>query len=347
MKRLRFIFVLFLISAFSLLVLFYLYQSLRSEPGRLNAEAEAFLLIKVVFWGGAGLIAATLIRFLFSRVQEEKRPEPQEGGLLVNTFQDVIHELKQKERALTKINEGTQAYLTEMKILQEQLEMKKRLVLMGEMSAFIAHEFRNYMGTILGFASMLSKEFQPTQSGAAMTAAIIRELSTMEQLITDLLSYGKNLFLTLTDTPITPLIEELLDAFGHDLDKNLRIEFVTVLEVCNANMDPTLMKQALSNLIRNGIEAMTSEEEIDSRILTVTAGYRTDRFLEIKVSNTGRGIPMDQQEKIFLPFFTTKEKGSGLGLALVQKIILAHNGTVSMESTKEKGTTFIITLPQS
>ncbi|MEK7747706.1 MAG: ATP-binding protein [Nitrospirota bacterium] len=466
-KRFRFIFILFAIGIFSLLVLFYLYQSLRLDSPRANAEAEAFFLIKVVFWGGGGLIVASFIRFLLSRAAEDRKPEKKDTGLLVDTYQDVIHELKQKERALTEINEGTKAYaltienynehilksvtsgvvtfncdrkittlnpaaeeilgisssvvmgqicegvfdansvfssllhetliehnklsrkesdvlrpdgekislgltasplrdqkgsvigaiivftdLTEMKVLQEQLEMKKRLALMGEMSAFIAHEFRNYMGTILGFTSMLSKEFTPKDPGFSMTSAIIRELSTMEQLITDLLSYGKNPFLTLTHTDVILMIQEVMDSFqsaGHVAPKETHqtIRFISQFQPCEASIDPILMRQALSNLIRNALEAMALDGETYPGKLTATAGYLGDRFVEIKISNTGRGIPKDQLEKIFLPFFTTKEKGSGLGLALVQKIVLAHNGILSVENEEDVGTTFIMTIPRT
>ncbi len=386
------------------------------------------------------LVYQQLRRFFLKQSSPEKpEQEREEGGLLVNTFQDVIHQLKQKERVLEQMNknilhsvtsgvvtfdcdgkimmlnpaaeiilglkqeavlgkgcdsvfganntlstfmqetltqkkdairkesfavrsDGKKVWLglttsalrdpkgtmigaiivftdlTEMKMLREQVDLKKRLVIMGEMSAFIAHEFRNYMGTILGFASMLSKEFSPADPGVTMTSAIIRELATMEQLIADLLSYGKHSFLTLKKTAMIPLIESVLDSFRLD---NPTVLFLTEFQSCEAEIDPVLMRQSLSNLIRNALEAI---EPTGGR-LTVSAGYLGDRFVEIKVNNTGRPIPADQIDKIFLPFFTTKEKGNGLGLALVQKIILSHSGTLSVESKEESGTTFTISFP--
>lgn len=392
-------------------------------------------------------------RFFLSRFSQDKtKKERGEGGLLVNTFQGVIHELKQKERVLEQTKEEAQAYaktmenynqnilrsvtsgvitfncdgnvttvnpaaeailgfkreailgkscegafgannsfspfvqetldqkkevlreesegvrsdgqkvwlglttsalrnqkgiiigaiivftdLTEMKVLQDQVDLKKRLALLGEMSAFIAHEFRNYMGTIWGFASMISKELKTNAGAQAMTAGIIRELATMEQLIADLLSYGKKPVLTLQQTAIVPLIEEAMANFGAVL-------FNTEFEACEAAVDPVLLRQALLNLIQNGLEAMESKNNHGKKI-TITAHYLGNRFVEIKISDTGRGIPSDQIDKIFFPFFTTKEKGNGLGLALVHKIILSHNGTISVESKEHQGTTFTITLP--
>jgi PAS domain S-box-containing protein len=448
-----------LIAAVLLIIPLFVYQTLQSDPSSPSAGQELIPLVKIILWVGGGFILILLLRFFLSRASDEKVPEKgKEERLLANTFQDVIHQLKQKERVLERLNEDTQAYaltilqnvtsgvaafdcdgkvitfnpaaeailgmrqeavlgrayeeafaanpafvasvqetlvqkgcdpreknvlrkesdavrsdgkkitlgltasplldqtgatigvmvvfsdLTEMKVLQEQLDLKKRLVLMGEMSAFIAHEFRNYMGTILGFASMLSKEFTPNDPGSAMTVAIIRELSTMEALITDLLSYGKNPALTLKNTAVIPLIQDALEAF-QSKGTYETIRFITKFQPCDAEIDPILMRQALSNLIRNALEAMALEGTSSPGKLTVTAGYLGDRFVEIKISNTGKGIAADQRDKIFLPFFTTKEKGSGLGLALVQRIILAHNGTISVESHEDTETTFMMTVP--
>ncbi len=229
--------------------------------------------------------------------------------------------------------------LTEMKLLQEQVELKKRLVLMGEVSAFIAHEFRNYMGTILGYASLLSKGFQPADPKQEMTRAITHELSKMEQLITELLAYGKKPALTVKRIPMLPLIEETLQPFrsGHP-----DISFQTTFEDCEAVVDAVLLRQALSNLIQNGLDAM---DETPNKTLHVQVGYWGDRFIEIKISDTGRGIAPGDLDKIFLPFFTTKQKGTGLGLALTHKIILSHNGTIGVDSQEGVGTTFMITLP--
>jgi PAS domain S-box-containing protein len=404
-KGLRSVLILFLFFVFSLLAIFLVYQQLR--------------------------------RFFLTRSSPKKsEKERGEGGLLVNTFQDVIHDLKQKERALEQMNENILrsvtsgvvtfncdgkvmtlnpaaetilgikreavlgkgcdgvfgannalstfvqetlnqkkdalrkesegvrsdgkkvwlglttsalrdqqgsiigaiivfADLTEMKVLQDQVDLKKRLALLGEMSAFIAHEFRNYMGTIWGFASMLSKELKSNEGAQKMTTGIIEELETMERLIADLLSYGKKPVLTLKQTAIVPLIEEAIAQVRSDT-----ILFSTEFEECEAAADPIFLRQALLNLIQNGLEAMALEGK-----LTIRAGYLGDRFVEIKISDTGKGIPSDQIDKIFLPFFTTKETGNGLGLALVHKTILAHNGTISVESRLNQGTTFTITLP--
>ncbi len=231
--------------------------------------------------------------------------------------------------------------ITERKSTQEQSDLSKRLAMMGEISAWIAHEFRNYMGTIMGYTSLLSKEFERASPSYEMTRSITHELTTMERLITELLAYGKRPALILQRVPFVPLVEGILDSFKAGSPD---VQFKTAFELCEASIDTVLMRQAISNLIRNGIEAM--KEGGREAMLGIRIGHLRDGSVEMSVSDTGRGIPADQQEKIFLPFFTTREKGSGLGLALVHKIILSHKGTISVASKEGEGTTFTITLPR-
>jgi PAS domain S-box-containing protein len=230
--------------------------------------------------------------------------------------------------------------LTEMKMLQDQVELKKRLTVMGEMSAWIAHEFRNYMGTILGFSRLLSKKIDPNDSRQEMIKAIMAELSAMERLITELLSYGRKTIIHPAPTALAPVLEELKEQFvSSGSYPNVRWS-LSLKESPEISVDPTLIRQAFSNMIQNALEAMQGSGEIHIRMQNRPTG-----MLEVKIVDTGPGIAPEHIDKIFLPFYTTKEKGTGLGLALVHKIILAHNGQISVESTEGSGTAFSIHLP--
>lgn len=230
--------------------------------------------------------------------------------------------------------------LTEMKMLQDQVELRKRLAVMGEMSAWIAHEFRNYMGTILGFSKLLSKKIEPNDPRQEMIQAIVTELSSMERLITELLSYGRKTVIHPTPTEIAPMLEDLKEQFvASGAYSNIQWS-LSLKGPSEVPVDPTLIRQAFSNVIQNALEAMQEKGEIRITILN-----RPAWGLAVRISDTGPGIPREHLDKIFLPFYTTKEKGTGLGLALVHKIILAHNGQISVESTEGSGTTFTIRLP--
>ena len=435
----RSLFVLVTFFAFSLGALFLTYQL---SLGSLRTNRETvLLLIKLFGWAGGGLLGYALFRLALRRAKTADpfgREQESGGGLLVNTFQGIIHQLKQKEIVLTQMHEyilqsvtsgimtfspeglvttanpaaeailgfepkamlganyetifGTQSLmpafiketleqkkeaireeclvvqgngqrkflgfttsalrdpggkmigaiivfidLTEMKRLQEQVDLKKRLEMMGEISAWVAHEFRNYMGTIMGYASLLSKEFASETPQHAMTHAISRECATMESLITDLLAYGKKPVLTLQRMSLTALIKEVLEPFRINAP---HICFDIEMASCDTAADKTLMRQALFNLVQNAMEAMGKQGTLTIRLI-----QKVDGSVEMKLSDSGRGIPSHEINLIFLPFFTTREKGSGLGLALVHKIIRSHNGMISVESEGGKGTTFTITLP--
>jgi len=231
--------------------------------------------------------------------------------------------------------------LTEKKMLEEQLALKKRLEMMGEMSAWIAHEFRNYMGTILGFSRLLEKRMADSDDRKEMITAITDELSSMERLITELLSYGKKMVLHPEPLSLPTLfgaIRKQIEGDARYCEIEWKCEFEPGLPEMEA--DPVLMQQALGNLLRNGLEAMGS-----SGCLRIRAYRRPRGKLQIEISDTGPGIPEELRAKIFLPFFTTKERGTGLGLSLVHKIVLSHNGHLRVESPPGSGATFLITLP--
>lgn len=231
--------------------------------------------------------------------------------------------------------------LTEMKMLQDQVELKKRLAVMGEMSAWIAHEFRNYMATILGFSRLLSKKIEGNDPRQGMIKAITNELSAMERLITELLSYAKKAVLHLDPVALVPLLEEIREQFiSTGSYPHIRWSIAFAEHIPDILLDPLLIRQAFSNLMQNALEAMDEEGTLHLKV-----DLRPDEVVHIEISDTGRGISKENLDKVFLPFFTTKEKGTGLGLALVHKIILSHNGQIAIESVEGKGTTFVINLP--
>lgn len=231
--------------------------------------------------------------------------------------------------------------LTEIKHLQAQMELKQRFALLGEMSAGIAHELRNPMGAIAGFAKLLSKKLVDNES-RHLVDAIEKEIEGMNRVINELLTFAKPEDLNLSKVELRPLIEDSLSSIPlNSVRLNIDTDPDTVIEA-----DEVLLKQVFINLFQNAVDAMPGGGE-----LKVTS--RNLRFedqipeIEIVISDTGMGISEDKLKKIFHPFFTTKEKGTGLGLSLVQKIILYHSGRIEVESKEGKGTTFRIALPVS
>jgi PAS domain S-box-containing protein len=227
--------------------------------------------------------------------------------------------------------------LTEVKRLQEQMELRERLIALGEMSAGIAHELRNPMAVISGYLKLLAKKTDAASQD--IIRDITSEINGMNRIIGDLLTFARPASLNRVKVNIKELIDgciaNVLQATGADS----RILFVVNVDAIEISVDEVLMRQAFSNLIQNAVEAMPGGG-------TITLDTTANREVKIIIHDTGMGIPADELKKIFLPFFTTKDRGVGLGLALVHKIILSHGGRIEAESTEGQGTAFAVTLPK-
>lgn len=225
--------------------------------------------------------------------------------------------------------------LTELKAFQSQQELRDRLSSLGEMSAGIAHELRNPLAVISGYTKILSKRLEGDL--LAPVDAISREIGVMDRIISDFLSFARPSEPSMHEVDIGDLIVNCIES---DPGKNEAIEFRTeVSSLLSIRADEVLLRQAFSNLIRNAVEAMPDGG-------TVTVRGTVGETVDISVSDTGHGIPDEIREKIFLPFYTTKERGTGLGLPIVHKIVVSHGGAVDVE-TGRGGTTVTIRLPIS
>jgi PAS domain S-box-containing protein len=227
--------------------------------------------------------------------------------------------------------------LTEVKRLQQQIELKERLTALGEMSAGIAHELRNPMAVIAGYLSLLARK--QDDAGHAVIRDIQAEIVGMNRIISDLLTFARPTSLNRTVVNIRRLLESCIETVLQA--RSGRPSLGTVLDISDvmAPVDEVLMRQALGNLMQNAVEAMP-----EGGTLSVT--MQVDKDLTIIVGDTGPGIPPENLKKVFLPFFTTKDEGVGMGLALTHKVVTAHGGRVDIESTVNAGTKFRVVLPK-
>ena len=226
--------------------------------------------------------------------------------------------------------------LTEVKRLQEQIELKERLTALGEMSAGIAHELRNPMAVIAGNLKLLAKK--QDADGQQVVGDVLAEIDGMNRIIGDLLTFARPTALNRVDVNIGELLKGCLDAAlqakGHD-------GIQTVFEVPDLVIpaDEVLLRQALGNIIVNAIESMAEKGSLTIR------GWKGEGEAGVAVQDTGHGIAPEMLKKIFLPFFTTKPEGVGMGLALAHKIVTAHGGRIEAISGQGRGSTFTVMLP--
>ena len=227
------------------------------------------------------------------------------------------------------------ADLSDVKALQAQVELRQRLSQLGEMSAGISHELRNSMSVISGYAKLLGKKVD--ESNRPTVDSIVAEISSMDKVISELLAFAKPTALHTDRVDLNNIIKEAVETViaGND-SVNVSIN---AAETVFVRADDVLLKQALSNILINSIDALPSGGNIDIEL------NRLPDKAELSIRDNGSGIPEEIVPKIFLPFFTTRREGVGLGLALVQKIIVGHGGSIEVVSKEGEGTAFLITIP--
>jgi two-component system sensor histidine kinase HydH len=231
------------------------------------------------------------------------------------------------------------ADLTEVIQLRERLFLKDNLARLGEISAGIAHELRNGLATILGNARLLQQAVASDDEAKELVEAVVEEGNALNRVVAEFLQFARPDKLRLASVDIEALVRELVD----ELDGRARasgVRLILAAESSRADADEVLLKQAVQNLILNGIEAAgsVSKGEVNIRV-----GEFEDHVV-IGVHDNGPGVPEGDRQRIFMPFFTTKSEGTGLGLSLVQKIVVAHNGEVTVDRLDD-GTQFDVKIP--
>ena len=232
--------------------------------------------------------------------------------------------------------------LTDIAELEEQLRLKESLAQVGELTAGIAHEFRNGLATIHGYARLLDLDRLPADS-RPYVLGIREETDTLGAVVRNFLNFAKPTELMLgrvdTRTVVERAAEEIrAEAIARGGAVAVRGEYIPV------QGDDVLLRQAFGNLIRNALEACT-EAGVTPHIVIESMPDRAQRIVRIAVIDNGPGVPPAMASRIFMPFVTTRARGTGLGLAVVQKIIVTHNGRVTVHPEPGGGTRFVVSLP--
>ena len=239
--------------------------------------------------------------------------------------------------------------ITEVSRLREQVALKKNLESLGEMSAGLAHEFKNAMAALHGYAQFLQTVDQDEQ-GRSATEALLQEVRNLSEMTTAFLNFARPQTLQLEDVEIDELLDESVREMG-PLFESRNIECVrspTVREghsTITVRADTRMLRQTLLNLLRNAAEAIP-DDQTDRRVKIETESERDQGrdWVRISISDTGRGIAQSDLQKIFIPFFTTKSHGHGIGLALAHRVIAEHGGTLSAANLGEGGALFVVRL---
>jgi PAS domain S-box-containing protein len=240
--------------------------------------------------------------------------------------------------------------LTNVYKIQEEILRMDRLVSLGKLASGIAHELRNPLAGIKTTAQALGEEMSGDDSRREYLNRITKEIDRLNDLLKTFFSFAKPQNLNLVHCHIKDIINEIIPFLIKEIaDKGIRFIETYHPQLPKIQVDKTQMHQVFLNLFLNAIQAMPNGGELKieaSPILSTSVEGFKQNFIKVVISDTGRGIPPHIVKKIFDPFFTTKPKGIGLGLSITYQIIKKHGGTVKVESQWEKGTSFIINLPE-
>ncbi len=228
--------------------------------------------------------------------------------------------------------------ITEFKMLQQHMAQKEKFASLGEMAAGVAHEFRNSIATVTGYLQMV--EDRITLEQKTYIAPIHKEVHSLQKVVNDFLSFAKPVQPQLYPVNLGDIIRDCIAEVAvssRDVHFEIRGEFPSIPG------DEGMLRQIFSNLLRNAVEALKEtgrEGQISVNGIIATDG----KFLRVEIRDNGSGIRAEDFERIFTPFYSTKQSGVGLGLAIVQKLVLSHNGSIHVESSHD-GSVFRIQLP--
>ena len=228
---------------------------------------------------------------------------------------------------------------TSLYTIDEKLEREKSMLL-EEMASGLAHEIRNPLGSIKGAAQCMRSEADTTDNRKLLDV-IIEETDRLSNVVSQFLNYAKPYTIDAKMQNINSIIEKVISLIkANNLSENIAIRKNIMSGLPEANVDGEQLMQVILNIAYNGIEAMP-----EGGILSFTTskkGNREKESIEIAIQDTGRGIEEKDMKNIFKPFYTTREKGIGLGLSICRKIIKRHGGSIEVKSYPGRGTTFYI-----
>jgi signal transduction histidine kinase len=232
--------------------------------------------------------------------------------------------------------------LTAVVDLEEQLRLKDSLGRLGELTAGLAHEFRNGLATIHGYARLMVPDKLPDDH-RQYVESLRAETESLSEIVANFLAFAKPSAHTAHTVALGPIVTRAAADLAADAAAHGG-EVVVDGEFGDIEADDVMLRQALSNLVRNAIEAC-ADVGTPPRVRVRGVIDRAAGLQRIFVSDNGPGVPADVAGKVFRPFFTTRGRGTGLGLALVQKIIVSHNGRVTLDAPNTGGAEFAIILP--
>src|SRR5208282_5836105 len=281
----------------------YLYPAMQEYE--LTPEAIGYLALRILFF----FLAAMVV----NRFSQQSQHQTQ-------LYRDLAERLAETNRRLEHA--------------QAEARRSERLAALGQLSAGLAHEIRNPLGVIKGSAEMLTQKLQASDELARELAGYIStEVNRLGALVTEFLDFARPLHAQPHPANLTALLDRVLQVVAARFTgkQQVRVEREYASNLPLVPLDESLCEQAFLNLVQNAYEAMQDQDDDHGGTLRVSvqlAGHDDRKGVELRLADTGAGVPNDLREEIFNPFVTTKKTGVGLGLSIVSKIVDGHHGSI-------------------
>jgi PAS domain S-box-containing protein len=272
-----------------------------------------------------------------SEVAAETELETSEGPRRVSVSVQAIQEDGERMGALVTLRD-----LDSLESINTQLQVSERLAALGRITAGVAHEVKNPLNSMRLWLENLKESLPPDHDSASQQAVQVldKEIDRLDAVVKRFLDFTRPMDIHLEATQLARLLKEVLEIAQPQLQKaNIHLAQLLPIDVPEVYVDRALLKQAVLNLVLNAAEAMPNGGQL--RLVLSRRGESA----EITVGDTGKGIPLENRQKIFQLFFTTRPGGSGIGLASTFRIVQLHNGSIDFTSEVGRGTTFRIELP--
>ena len=272
-----------------------------------------------------------------SEITAEADLETIEGPKRVNVSVQAIQEDGERMGALVTLRD-----LDSLESIDTQLKVSERLAALGRITAGVAHEVKNPLNSMRLWLENLKESLSSDGDGSSQQAVQVldKEIDRLDQVVKRFLDFTRPMDVRLEATQLADLLKEVLEIAKPQLEKsNILLAQLLPIDVPEVYVDRALLKQAVLNLVLNAAEAMPNGGHL--RLVLSRRG----EMAEIAVGDTGKGIPPENQQRIFQLFFTTRPGGSGIGLASTFRIVQLHNGSINFTSEVGRGTTFRIELP--
>src|ERR1019366_1827496 len=305
----------------------YLYPAMQEYE--LTPEAIGYLALRILFF----FLAAMVV----NRFSQQSQHQTQ-------LYRDLAERLAETNRRLEHA--------------QAEARRSERLAALGQLSAGLAHEIRNPLGVIKGSAEMLTQKLQASDELARELAGYIStEVNRLSALVTEFLDFARPLHAEPHPADLTALLDRVLQIVAErfagkqltgaqETGKSVRVERHYAIGLPLVPLDESLCEQAFLNLVQNAYEAMQDEAHGGTlRVEVRTTTLNDCEGVELRLADTGPGVPNELREEIFNPFVTTKKTGVGLGLSIVSKIVDGHHGSIHVENAPEGGAVFTLFFP--